>query len=258
MERTATYVYCVAHATTAPDDSRAPAGLPEADPPRLLAAGPSLWIVCASVPLATYGSVALERLLRDLSWVGDAAVAHEGVVEHVAQLKNVTVVPMKLFTMFSSDARAVQEMRSRRREILSVVRRIAGCEEWGVRITLAPAAGRADVQPTRPTSGAAFLAARKQARDLAREFARAAAQSAESAFTALSSIARDARRRDDVPEGAVRPPLLDAAFLVPASRRTRFKSAARRLAAAGEKAGTEITVTGPWPAYNFVQERVRP
>lgn len=258
MERTATYVYCVAHSATAPDDSRAPAGVPEAALPRLLGAGTSLWVVCASVPLAVYGSDALERALRDLSWVGDAAVAHESVVEHFAQLKNVTVVPMKLFTMFSSDARALQAMRSRRRGILSVVRRIAGCEEWGVRITLTPPAGRDDVLRTKPDSGTAFLAARKQARDLARELARAAAQSAESAFTTLSSIARDALRRDDVPEGAVMPPLLDAAFLVPASRRTRFKSAARRLAAAGVKAGTEITVTGPWPAYNFVQERSRP
>ena len=54
------------------------------------------------------------------------------------------------------------------------------------------------------------------------------------------------------------PPLLDAAFLVPAPRRTRFKATARKLAAAGARSGTEITVTGPWPAYNFVREPARP
>jgi hypothetical protein len=105
----------------------------------------------------------------------------------------------------------------------------------------------------RPASGAAFLTARKQARDAARERVRAATESADAAYTTLSAIARAARRRDDAPEGAA-PPLLDAAFLVPAGRRTRFKAAARKLAAAGATAGTEITVTGPWPAYNFVQE----
>ena len=86
-------------------------------------------------------------------------------------------------------------------------------------------------------SGAAFLAAKKQARDVAREAALAAAVAADRAFTTLAAIARDARRRDDVPEGAAAPPVLDAAFLVPANRRARFKAAARRLAADSAEAG---------------------
>jgi hypothetical protein len=160
--------------------------------------------------------------------------------------------------MFSNDERALEEMRSRRRDILAVARRIAGCEEWGVRITRkAPAATIAQSEGVRPTSGSAFLTAKKEARDLARELVRAATESVEHAYATLSALSRDARRRDDVPPGAVAPPLLDAAFLVPADRRARFKAAARRLAAAATTAGTEMTVTGPWPAYNFVQERVR-
>lgn len=257
MNGTATYVYCVVHSTAKPSDSRAPTGLPAGTAPRLLDTESSLWLVCASVPLATYGSAALEPALRDLSWVGDIAVAHESVVEHFAQQKNVTVVPMKLFTMFSSDVRAVEETKSRRREILAVVKRISGCEEWGVRITRTAAAGLRELEPAKAGSGVAFLAAKKQARDIARELVRAAAESAERAYATLSAIARDARRREDAPEGAVAPPLLDAAFLVPATRRTQFKAAARKLAAAGATAGTEITVTGPWPAYNFVQESAR-
>src|SRR4030095_13623818 len=81
----ATYVYCIAHAPLGLTRSRAPAGLPEAPPPRVLDAGGPLWVVCASVPLASYGPGALEPALRDLNWVGDIAVAHESVVEHFAQ-----------------------------------------------------------------------------------------------------------------------------------------------------------------------------
>ncbi len=258
MDVRATYVYCVAHAAAKPKESRTPAALPDATAPRLLDGGRSLWIVCASVPLASYGSGVLETALRDLNWVGDIAVAHESVVEHFAQQKNVTVVPMKLFTMFASDERAIEEMRSRRREILAVVKRISGCEEWGVRITRTmPPAGSLEIEPAKATSGAAFLASKKQARDAARALVRVAAKSAETAYATLTAISRDARRRDDAPEGAVAPPLLDAAFLVPAARRTRFKAAARKLAAAAANTATEITVTGPWPAYNFVQEPAR-
>jgi hypothetical protein len=259
MDARATYVYCVARASTKPRVSRMPAGLPGATPPRLVDAGDSLWIVCASVPLTSYGPGVLDASLRDLTWVGEIAVSHESVVEHVAQQKNVTVVPMKLFTMFSSDDRAREAMRSRRREILGVTRRIAGCEEWGVRITRKPPAARIrEKAADRSASGAAFLTAKKEARDLSREVIRVAAESADHAYATLSAIARAARRRDDAPEGAAAPPLLDAAFLVPAGRRSRFKAAARKLAVAGTRTGTEITVTGPWPAYNFVQEPARP
>ena len=73
------------------------------------------------------------------------------------------------------------------------------------------------------------------------------------AYELWPPLARDVRRRSDIPDGASTPPLLEAAFLVPASSALAFKAAAKRLAARGAAAGTELTLTGPWPAYNFVQ-----
>jgi hypothetical protein len=186
--------------------------------------------------------------------VADVAVAHEAVVEHFAGRRQATVVPMQLFTMFSTLDRAIEETKSQRSALEPVLAHIAGCEEWGVRINRGPAAAGARTRaPTRAKSGAAFLAARKQARDEARAALRGAAETADHAYHALAVIARDARRRDDAPSGAVPPPLLDAAFLVPAARRARFKAAARRLAATAALTGADVTLTGPWPAYNFVQ-----
>ena len=254
MEPSATYVYCVVHAAVAPKAARAPQGLPGATRPSVLPVGRSLWIVVAEVPLERYGPAPLETSLRDMQWVADVAVAHEAVVEHFSRQAKTTVIPMKLFTMFSTTERAVQEMRSRRRDLDPVLKRIAGCEEWGVRITrTVPALPRRKNGAERASSGAAFLAAKKQARDDAREAVRVAGALAGGAFEALAAVARDARRRDDAPEGAAAPPLLDAAFLVPATRRARFRSLARRLAAGSAKAGAQMTLTGPWPAYNFVQ-----
>jgi hypothetical protein len=251
-DRTATYVYCIVHAEAAPKAARAPQGLPGAARPSVLPAGRSLWIVVAEVPLERYGPAPLEISLRDMQWVADVAVAHEAVVEHFSRQPRTTVIPMKLFTMFSTAERAVEDMRSRRRDLDPVLKRIAGCEEWGVRITrTVPARRKGGAE--RASSGAAFLAAKKQARDDAREAVRAAGALAGGAFEALAAVARDARRRDDVPEGVAAPPLLDAAFLVPATRRARFRSLARRLAAGSAKAGAQMTLTGPWPAYNFVQ-----
>jgi hypothetical protein len=251
----AIYVYCVVKMAARPGLSRVPAGLPGAGRVRLLGAGPSLWVVAAEVPLAVYGPEPLEAALQNLGWVSDVAVAHDAVIEHFARRRGAVVIPMKLFTMFSSDARAVEEIRSRRRELSAVARRIAGAEEWGVRVMRSGpsrSAGPSGDTSSGARPGAAFLQAKKQVRDQARTRSAAAVAAANAAFATLSTIARDARQRSDTIAGATAPPLLDAAFLVSTGRRTRFRTAAARLAAACSDAGAELTLTGPWPAYNFV------
>jgi hypothetical protein len=80
----------------------------------------------------------------------------------------------------------------------------------------------------------------------------ALASAADRAFTTLAAMSRDARRRGDAPDG-IAPPLLDAAFLVPIAKRARFKAAVKRLADETDGVGVDTTLTGPWPAYNFVQ-----
>ena len=248
----ATYVYCVVRSARKPSVRRVPAGLPRGTPPALVPLGGQLWLVVSQVPLNRYGPDRLDRLLRDLDWVAEIAVAHEAVVEYFASLRQSAVLPLKLFTMFSTEARAIDEMSSRRKDIAAVFSRIAGCEEWGVRVMrrTEPAAARS----SRPPTGTAFLAARKQARDRARAAVEKAATAAVTVYDLLLPLAKDARRRDDSPSGTT-PPLLEAAFLVRSRGRARFRSAARRAARVCNIAGAEMTLTGPWPAYNFVAEQ---
>ena len=251
MDDRATYLYCIIHAVALAKNARPPRGLPGSTRPSLLPVYKSVWIAVAEVPLDTYGPRALETSLRDMQWVADIAVAHEAVVEHFARRPGATVIPMKLFTMFSAAERATAETRARRPDITLVLRRIAGCEEWGVRITRRPFSTPRGARIA-GSSGVAFLAAKKRVRDEALDAILAAAACAAGTFDSLAGISRDARRREDAPKGAASPPLLDAVFLVPADRRGRFRSAARRLAAEAAGAGAEMTLSGPWPPYNFV------
>ncbi len=248
----AVYLYCVVHAPKAPSLSRAPAGVPGAGPLGCATVGVSLWAVWSEVPIDRYGSDALERTLADLDRVAPIALAHDAVVEHLFRQRGATVVPMKLFTMFSSLERAVEETAARRRDIRAAAKRIAGCEEWGVRVTR-QAATATRTRAVEAASGAEFLAARRDQRAAARAEVEAAAAAAAAAFRALSAVARDVRRRDEAPPGATAPPLLDAVFLVARASRARFTAVARRLAAASGASGNLLTVSGPWPAYNFVQ-----
>jgi hypothetical protein len=249
----AAYLYGIVRAATRPSMSRVPDGLPGAARPEVRRVAPSLWIVGAPVPLDVYGPDALEPRLRDLDWVSQAALAHAAVVEHLSRARGATVIPMKLFTMFSSFERATADVAARRRAIGRTMRRIAGAEEWGVRVFRTPEAdgGRS---PAKVASGADFLRARKQARDAAADARETAAAAATQAFDRLRRVARDARVRDARQEPGTNPPMLDAAFLVVASSRARFRAEARRQARALAAAGAGFTLTGPWPSYNFVAD----
>src|SRR6187401_823728 len=161
----ATYLYCVVSSARKPSTARAPEGLPGAGRPEVHQAAPPLWLITAEVPLDVYGPAALETRLRDLDWVSRVAVAHEAVVEHFSRGRGCVVVPAKLFTMFTTLDKAIEDVASRRAALARVTKRIAGCEEWGVRVFRRQPVVPAAAGSTRPASGAAFLTARKAARD---------------------------------------------------------------------------------------------
>jgi hypothetical protein len=235
---------------------RAPAGLPGAGRPDLLEIAPRLFAVVTDVPLPEYSPERVEGKLRNLDWVAEIAVAHEKVVEYFASRAGATILPMKLFTMFASREKARADLRARKNILTPALRRVRGCQEWGVRIVRtdgrAPAAPRAE-GPHGAGPGARFLAAKKQLRDDAARGAKEAGEAAEQAYRMLVPLARSSKRRIDVPEAATAPPLVDAAFLVPVGGTARFRAAAKRAAAGCRSAGADMTLTGPWPAYNFVQ-----
>lgn len=248
----ATYLYAIVKAARRPSVAGAPPGVPGASAPAIHPVTASLWLVTAAVPLARYGPGPLEASLADLDWVGQVALAHEQVVEHFGRRRGTTLIPMKLFTLFSTPERAVAEIRPRRRTIDRVMTHVAGAEEWGIRVVRTDPGAAPAVPAARPATGRAFLAARKQARDTRRAAQETTAAAVAEAFVALAEIARDAvRREDDVPATAT-PPLLDAAFLVPTRDRRKFDAAARRQALACARASAQLTLTGPWPPYHFV------
>jgi hypothetical protein len=253
-QSTAVYLYCVVRTPRRPSLTRVPAGLVGAGQPEAHRLAGPLWLIIALVPLAIYGPAHLEPRLRDLDWVGETAVAHESVVEHFARARGAVVLPAKLFTMFSSLEKAVEDIRRRKAIIERAMRHISGSQEWGVRIVRRAAAVASAGRRSRKgiTSGAGFLTERKNARDAAVNARAAAFEAAASALTRLRRHAKDAQVREPRQEPGSNPPILEAAFLVTTRARTRFKAEARRQAAAVALAGADMTLTGPWPAYNFV------
>ena len=251
----ATYLYCLVRSAREPSLRGAPAGLPGAGRPRAIDAGGGLWLVAADAPLERYGEKPIERGLRDLAWVSSVAVPHEAVVEHVA--KSGTVVPMKLFTLFRSDTRALEHVAKRRKRIDRLVERIEGREEWGLRVLLDETAAlrraRNEAQAVAPGApGAAFLLRKKKEHDLAREVIEHARDRADGLFELLAVQADDARRRPPPPGEVGKRVLLDAAFLLQRKKAKAFQTKVRAEAKKLADRDYQLTLTGPWPAYTFV------
>ena len=134
MPQKVVYVYCVISAKTRPRLSRAASGLPGTSPVRLLDVERGLWLAVADAPLSRYGEATINRGLADLSWVSRAALAHEEVIESF--IGETAVLPMKLFTIFTSDARALEHIAAQRMRIAALVKRVGNHQEWGVRVVL--------------------------------------------------------------------------------------------------------------------------
>jgi hypothetical protein len=251
-----TYVYGVIAADRRPRLTRVPAGLPGAGPVRLLDLEKGLFIAVADLPLDKYNESAISSGLANLDWVSRVAVAHEAVVESFAAAT--AVLPMKLFTIFKTDERAFEHVRSQRARITGLVKRVANQQEWGIRVvldrTLAAAVPKKSTAAARRT-GASYLAQKKAQRDASKELASRARDTVASLFDRLAARTSDAKRRSvsELPaQGG--PLLLDAAFLVPRARAATFKTLAARESKALARQGYGLTFSGPWPPYTFVQD----
>lgn len=257
----ATYLYCLVRADREPSLAGVPPGLPGCSPPRALDAGGGLWLVVAGAPLSGYGAEEIQSRLSDLSWVSDRALAHEAVVEHFTGVPEAAaVLPLKLFTLFSSGERALAHVRDNRERIGRSLGRVAGRIEWGVRVRLDDARAREVLAremngEMKPSAGTAFLLRKKLEQDAARELAARLRAEMDETFAELAEGAAESLRREPAasPEEGGRL-LLDAAFLVPAGKAGDFEALVERCAARLAPRACEVTLTGPWPPYHFIEE----
>ena len=237
---------------------------------RMLDASGGLYLAVSTVPASQYDEAALARGLEDLVGVGRRAVAHESVVEHF--LSSRAVLPMQLFALFTSDERALAHVASDRRRIERILTRLERKHEWGLRLTFDEQSAREVVEQNHdglskktggskrigPTSGAAYLARKRDLLDVTRAQLMSARTAADRLFTGMTRAAAQSLRRRSTEQAAPGSRLLlDAAFLVATTRADGFRAALRRQART-LPAGVVVSLTGPWPPYNFIDVPARP
>jgi hypothetical protein len=251
----ATYLYCAVQSARDPvrgAKSRPPRGVPGAGPTHAVKAADRVWLIVAAAPLDRYAGDVIDAHLADLDWVSRCAVAHDAVVEHFA--RHHPVIPMKLFTLFTSEERAVAHVSRTRRKLDRLFARVTDREEWGVRLLLDERRALTAAAPVTAATGTEFLAKKKAAKDARQRLVGDAVEEAERLFASLTRVADDSRRRTPAAEGPTSRMVLDAAFLVARGDARRFRAAAGAAARALRARGLTVSLTGPWPPYHFVAD----
>lgn len=235
--------------------------MPGAKPVRALAAGDGVWLIVSTVSAAQYDEASLAAGLKNLDWVGRRAMAHEAIVEHFLTAR--AVLPMQLFTLFSTDERALEHFARERRRVDRILGRLERQQEWGLRLSFDENDARQAVEDThrvrrspgsaRTESGAAYLARKRDLLDVTRGQLAAAKSEADRLYRAMSRDATESRRRRATEQATAGSRLLlDAAFLVPRAKANAFRNTLRQHARKLSGSGLVVSLTGPWPPYNFV------
>lgn len=247
--QTATYVYCLVQSAAAPSTRGVPDSVPGAGVPRILAIDRNVWAVVADAPLDRFTGEALQHQLQDVEAVSRHALAHASVIEFF--FRRSPVIPLKLFTLFSSDEKTRDDVRRRLSQLKRMFAALRGREEWGVRIIV----GEVEAESARTLdSGRDYLQVKKRLHDQTIAPSRASVREANRALKDLSRLALKTRKEDFPPAGRGRPYVTGGSFLVNASRRQAWKAHVARRQAALAAQGHRLEMSGPWPPYHFVSK----
>lgn len=261
MTASAVYVYCiVAFPRRGPEPlqlTNIPGGPPGTGKVRALEIRPGRYLLVSDAPLDAFGEAPLNAKLSDLDWVSRAAVAHEAVTESfMTSIPPAdAVVPMKLFTLFTSDARALEQVRARWKQVEALIKRLSRHEEWGVRLVFDETRAAKQDATAAAGSGRGYLLAKKQQQAATARHVTGMRKTAGAVLKKLRPLARDVRQRAvTTPPDSRSRLLLDAAFLVPRSKAARFRKSGEAAATKIAADGYALQLTGPWPPYSFVDK----
>jgi Gas vesicle synthesis protein GvpL/GvpF len=224
-------------------------------PVRAIAAA-GLTAIVSDAGLDEFGESALRVNLEDMAWLEATATAHHRVIDAISRAQ--PVVPMRLATVYSGDAKIRAMLSQRGKELREVLRRISARKEWGVKAYVASTPGAAAVAHADGSdggaagSGAEYLRRRRDELAVRKQTKHEALVSAERAHRALSQLACASRLhppQSPLLAGTKAPMILNGAYLLEEAGDRQFSEMVHELA--GQYPAITLQLTGPWPPYSF-------
>jgi len=245
---------------------RAPDGVEDAAL-RLVDGGTASAIV-SDLDAERYSPAAVERATEDVEWLAPRAVAHDRVLTWASDRG--PVVPLPMFSFFSSDDAVRAMLDSRRGELTAALERAAQGREYTLRIyrvdeelatvavELSPRLAELQRSADAASPGQKYLLLRKletERKDEVRTIAQRIAREVLASLSGLSlGVQEDRAPRRDGGSATELALVLDAAFLVAPNGFDAFQHELTNVVARHNGRGFRFDFTGPWPPYHFVQD----
>lgn len=221
--------------------------------------GPQLAFAVGQVPPADYADAPLQAHLDDLDWLESTVRSHHAVVAALVAT-GTAVLPLRLATVYPDEQGARQALDTRRGYFLSLLDRLTGHVELGVKIYAAPDITPPDAGPEYaqdPVTGLGVgrayqvIRRRRQRRneEAWRTVALAAARVTETARTLAVDRVAHTPERGSLAGSAPGTNVGNDAYLVPAGRVDAFRTGI--LEAAQGVPCLRVEITGPWAPYSF-------
>jgi hypothetical protein len=214
-------------------------------------------------PVSEYGPDAFEANVQDTAWLERAVIEHQQMVSALREGRE--LVPMRFGTVFLAASGVETMLRNHGDMLSSTLKRLEGCDEWGVRIwieqrALDVAVGmsnemisrlREDIEQ-RP-GGVAFMLRKQLDRLVASEAERLCDECARESHGRLRRAAA-AAISNALPAypGPGQIHLLNGAYLVAREEQPAFAAVLQGLCEQYGTLGFRFETSGPWPAYHFV------
>jgi gas vesicle protein GvpL/GvpF len=217
--------------------------------------------IVSPVSLEEFGEEQLHENLNDVSWLEEKARAHERVLDEA--LSRMTVVPMRLCTIYRGSPQVEEMLDSEREVFVDALRRLEGKAEWGVKLIAEPGAldraaatGGSPADSGEVSAGTAYMRGKSLEAKIREEADRIAAEWAEDVHGRLAGLVAEALLNPlQNPEvsGHEGDMLLNGVYLVADDEVEAFHATAEQLGEEYEERGVAVELTGPWPPYNFVK-----
>jgi hypothetical protein len=215
--------------------------------------------VFSRVAAAEFAQEAIDRRSGDLDWLGAIGYRHQAVMSELMKLTD--IVPLRAFTLFSSDDALRGFLNERSEALHAALDRLGGMQEWTLTIEIDPekwsaglvsrvaALGQLQTEAKSAAPGKAFLLRKKLDEEKKR-----AAKSAEGDLVAeVEQLVLEKLRCETVAESRERRagafPQINV--LVRRDEEAAIQELHAALTARYAEQGAALGLTGPWPPYSF-------
>lgn len=202
-----------------------------------------------------------KKLENDTSWARTNALRHHRAIMNIG--KYATVLPMKFGNIVASKRQLEQLLRGNYPILATAIRKICGKEEWGIKVYLnesealkkkidnAKSARKTKTQP-----GLDWYREKKEKTGAKELLYQDIEDQIEEIMKRMSVVAEEISMNETYvsmlseSKGKM---ILNSAFLIERQRAAQLIKEAQEIRSSMQSTGMDLTLTGPWPPYNFTK-----